>query len=153
MKIIGLMAADPNGVIGKDGKLPWNLPEDLVFFRQIILDATVIMGRKTFESISQTTLQLCYPIVFSQNKREKPFISSLEGFFDLLLPEKVYMIGGGSLAKLFLSNNLVDEFILTKVRREYEGDTYLNLHTFEHWPATLVQESSQFSIYRFVRSL
>ena len=51
MKIHLIWAQDQNGGIGKDRKLPWHIPEDLQFFKQLTSGHPVIMGRKTFESI------------------------------------------------------------------------------------------------------
>ena len=50
-KMIAVAAMASNRVIGKGGKLPWHLPEDLRFFKQTTLGHPVLMGRKTFESI------------------------------------------------------------------------------------------------------
>ena len=68
MKIYGIVASDANGVIGyKDGKLPWNYPEDLKHFKQITVGDVVIMGRKTYESIGKP-LPFRYNIVVSNNE-------------------------------------------------------------------------------------
>ncbi|KKW34786.1 MAG: Dihydrofolate reductase [Candidatus Uhrbacteria bacterium GW2011_GWC2_53_7] len=53
MEIVIIAAVAENGVIGRDGKLPWHIPEDLRRFRQLTLGHCVIMGRKTFESIGK----------------------------------------------------------------------------------------------------
>ena len=51
IKIIA--ACSKNGVAGKDGKLPWNYSEDLAHFKKMTLNSTIIMGRKTYESIGK----------------------------------------------------------------------------------------------------
>ena len=51
--LIAVVAMDPNRLIGRDGSLPWHLPEDLAFFKKTTLGHQVLMGRKTFESIGR----------------------------------------------------------------------------------------------------
>ena len=51
--LIAVVAMDPNRLIGRDGSLPWHLPEDLAFFQKTTLGHPVLMGRKTFESIGR----------------------------------------------------------------------------------------------------
>jgi dihydrofolate reductase len=51
--LIAVVAMDPNRLIGRDGTLPWHLPEDLAFFKKTTLGHPVLMGRKTFESIGR----------------------------------------------------------------------------------------------------
>lgn len=51
--LIAVVAMDPNRLIGRDGSLPWHLPEDLAFFKKTTLGHPVLMGRKTFESIGR----------------------------------------------------------------------------------------------------
>ena len=55
--MISIVAAvSRNGVIGKDGGIPWDLPEDMAFFKRLTMGGTVIMGRKTYESIGHPLL-------------------------------------------------------------------------------------------------
>ncbi|HAP36600.1 MAG TPA: dihydrofolate reductase, partial [Bacteroidetes bacterium] len=51
MKLILIASLNKNRVIGRDGKIPWHIPEDLQRFKQLTTNHTVLMGRKTFESI------------------------------------------------------------------------------------------------------
>lgn len=60
-----IVAADINNGIGKNGKLPWNIPDDLRIFRTITTNSTVIMGRKTWESLPVKPLKNRHNIVIS----------------------------------------------------------------------------------------
>src|ERR1035437_273698 len=53
MKVIAIAAVGKNGVIGKENGLPWNIPEDMKFFREATRDQIVIMGRKTLDSLGK----------------------------------------------------------------------------------------------------
>lgn len=64
-----IVAAAQNGVIGKDGKLPWHLPGDLKRFKELTMGHTLIMGRKTFESLPPKVRPL--PFLKSLDKRRK----------------------------------------------------------------------------------
>lgn len=54
--IAAIWAQDENGLIGKDDKLPWYLPDDLQFFKQMTENNTIVMGRKTFEGMGKKSL-------------------------------------------------------------------------------------------------
>ena len=56
MQFEAIFAMSQNRVIGKDGKIPWHIPEDFKFFKEITLGHRVIMGRKTFESLNKKSL-------------------------------------------------------------------------------------------------
>ncbi len=153
MSIAGLMACDPRGLIGKVGGLPWNCPEDTEHFRNLIVGETIIMGRATYLSLPQKILDRSFSIVFSRKKLTKmgnvAYVSSLDEFQNLRLDKKSYMIGGGEIAGLFLDNNLLDEFILTKIKKEYEGDKFITLDFFEGKPFDIISDNKDFSILRY----
>lgn len=59
------------------------------------------------------------------------------------------MIGGGEIANLFLKEGLIDEFILTKIKKVHDGDTFFPFHFLEKWPFFLVRKHQDFDIYRY----
>jgi dihydrofolate reductase len=73
MKRIIIVSADANGLIGKEGKLPWRIPEELKFFKETTMGSPVIMGRKTWESLPKKPLPGRHNIVLSK---------SLPNFYD-----------------------------------------------------------------------
>lgn len=121
-----IAAASRNNVIGKDNKLPWRLPADLAHFKELTLGHTVILGRKTFESIGRP-LPNRRNIVITRNKNFKPegveVVHSIEEALSLADDDnEVFVIGGEEIYKQALP--LVDKVYLTKVQAEVDGDAY-----------------------------
>jgi len=156
MKIIGIMACDPRGVIGKDNKIPWSYQEDFRFFNQQTYNQVMIMGRKTFESIPQSILSNRFNIVFSKTMNPSflgntIFVRSLEDFLELreIPDKKYYMVGGKEIARLFLEENLISEFLLTKINLPFQGDVLFPLELLENYPCTIIKRSADFTIYKY----
>jgi dihydrofolate reductase len=153
-----MMACDPRGIIGKNGKLPWVYPEELRYFRQTTYVHVVIMGHKTFKSVSDSFLKDRFNIVFSTTYRRYVdsgvvFVSSLDEFLNISdLPDnkKYFMIGGVMIADLFLKQNLIQDFLLTEIKKNYEGDTVFPLHKLREWPYTTLQETPDFKIKHYL---
>ena len=105
MEIHLIWAQDSNGGIGKDGKLPWHISEDLKNFKKITLDSTIIMGRKTWMSLPFKPLPKRRNIVLSSS--DIPNIEvyhNIENCIKILKKEsisKIFIIGGASLYKAF----------------------------------------------------
>ena len=154
-KAIGIMAATNEGIIAKGNLLPWNYPEELEHFRTTTDGHTIIMGRKTYEALPEGIFSSRKAIIFSKNPKEleaKPgiFVKSLEEYFDIIngldKDEKIFMIGGGKIAHLFLKHQLISSFILTRIHRSYSGDTYLDLKYFKGWRETVLKSNSNYTI-------
>lgn len=129
-----IAAMDKHGLIGKDNKLPWHLPADLKFFKQQTLGKTVLMGRKTCESLP-FPLPNRTNIVLSRNVNYKKegfkVINTIE---EALLNEDVMVIGGNTLYKLLMP--LASSMILTRINHEFEGDTYFPKVDWDQWLKT-----------------
>ncbi|MDF3034547.1 MAG: Dihydrofolate reductase [Alphaproteobacteria bacterium] len=160
-KIVGLIACDPRGVIGNKGICPWSYPEELEHFRRTTFQRTMIMGRKTFESIPPATLKERFNIVFSK-KYKSPFwvsetvvfVSSLKDFLELTdIPDhkEMFLIGGAQIADLFFSTGLVSEMLLTRIHKPYEGDTIFPLGLLEGWGETILKKEESFTIYHYTK--
>lgn len=161
VKIYGCMAADPEGVVGKDGKLPWNYPDEFEHFKSTTRGHVMIMGRKTFVDTPVDVLQQTTPIVFSRNREHPCFknpevnctvVSTLHELVPVIESvcndnQKIYMIGGGELAKIFFKANVISEFILTKIHKSYPGDSYLDIHHMKDWNRTVLKETQDYTIY------
>ncbi len=155
-RILGIAACDPRGVMGKNGGLPWHCPEELKHFSETTLHMPVIVGHRTFLSLSARYLESRTTIVFSHKKPISPqssnrlFVSSLAEFFALDRTFKdLYVIGGAQIYTLFLKENLIDEFILTKMKAAYEGDTFFPLALLASWSSTRIRETDAFAIERY----
>ena len=123
MKLIIIAAIAHNRVIGKNGALPWYIPEDLSRFKQLTSGHTVIMGRRTYDSLDRPFPHRVNIVITSNVINGVKSYPSLEFALQALTNEKeVYVIGGGRLFKDALP--LADELRLTLVDREVDGDTF-----------------------------
>ena len=127
MKIHLIWAQDINGGIGKEGKLPWHISEDLQNFKKLTLDSIIIMGRKTWESLPIKPLPKRRNIVLSSKKvvgvecytSVKDCIEKLDDDGT----EKLFVIGGSTVYRNFIHK--ADELHITQVDEMTEGiDTY-----------------------------
>ena len=127
IKIV-MAAKASNNIIGKDNTLVWHLPADLKFFKETHNGQTLIMGRKTFESLANP-LPHRDSLVVTRNKdyqREGITVfhsleSALEAGEQKGL-DTVFILGGGEIYKQ--SMDIADKLIITEVHHEFDGDTY-----------------------------
>lgn len=123
MKLAIIAAVAQNRGIGKDGKLPWHISEDLKRFKQLTTGHAILVGRKTFESIG-------HPLTGRRNvvlsSRSVPGVESYPtiaaALSALANQERVFVIGGGQLYAELLDRS--DEVYLTLVHREVDADTF-----------------------------
>ena len=121
-----IAAASTNNVIGFDNKLIWNIPKDLKRFKELTQGHSVIMGRKTFESLP-SPLPNRRNIVVTRNKDYSPegieVFSSIEDAIDACREDlQPFIIGGGEIYSQTI--NLVDKIELTRVYKDYQGDAF-----------------------------
>jgi len=130
----GPVARARNGVIGKDGTLPWRLKSDLAIFKQVTLGKPVIMGRKTWESLPRKPLPGRTNIVLSRDGSfEAKGAVVCEDFAEAVQigkeqagdddVDEVCVIGGASLFQLALAR--AQRLYLTEVDAEIDGDVAL----------------------------
>lgn len=122
-----IVATDPNGVIGKDNKLCWNVPEDLKLFKKRTLNSSIIMGRLTWNSLPKKPLPNRTNYIISRDHQEPEGIwcKSLEEAIEKAKGTEINVIGGEQIYKLALP--LADRIILSKIHKEYEGNKYFNI--------------------------
>ena len=121
-----IVAKDKNGVIGKDNKLIWHIPEDLQYFKNKTLGKVIVMGRKTYESIGRP-LPGRKNVVLTRDPSYKVdgvvVLSSLEEVLALLnTNDEVVIIGGDSIYNQFLEH--ASTLYVTEIDYEFEGDTF-----------------------------
>ncbi|HLB55997.1 MAG TPA: dihydrofolate reductase [Coxiellaceae bacterium] len=133
MSISLVVAKSKNNVIGKDNKLPWHLPADLQHFKNITINKSIIMGRKTFESIGKP-LPNRRNIIISRNRHfiasGCEIFSSIDNALNAAKKESEIMIIGGE--NIFAQTiDRADRIYLTVIDAEFDGDTFfpeLNKH-------------------------
>lgn len=123
MKLVIIAVLGRNRVIGKDGKLPWYISEDLKRFKRLTTGHTVLMGRKTFESLGKPLPNRRNVVLTSQEISGVETYPTLAQALQVLDDqEKVFVIGGGEIFAQLLDH--ADEMHLTLVDQHVEGDTY-----------------------------
>lgn len=139
-----IVAKSRNGTIGKDNDLPWHLPADLKHFKDLTTGRTVVMGRKTYESILKRLgkpLPNRRNIVISRSMESTPegfevFHSLEDGLKAAEADAEVFIIGGTSLFKAALSQNLADRIELTEIHADIDGDTFFPQLDAATWSET-----------------
>lgn len=144
--MISLIAAvGKNNELGLDNHLIFNIPGDLKFFRNITLGKTVIMGRKTYESIGKP-LPKRINIVVSNSLKETDGITIINSFEEVLekylnSEEEVFIIGGESLYNYFI--NYAQNIYLTKVYANAAADKYFPSFDENNYNQTLLGENKE----------
>ncbi len=129
-----VVACTENGVIGKDGGMPWHLPDELKRFKNITMGKILVMGRKTYESIGRP-LPGRYTIVVSRKENVLPRIVTPAASLEEALRHareiapawnnEICVVGGGEIYRQ--TKDLVDLIYLTRIKAEIEGDTFYPL--------------------------
>lgn len=119
-----IAAVAQNGVIGRDGKLPWRLPEDLRHFRALTTGHAVIMGRRTFESLAHALPARQNIVVTRRQAFHADGASIASSVEDALrqvrYPPPPFCIGGGELYRAALP--LAQTAYVTEIARAFDGD-------------------------------
>lgn len=132
-----LVAASENNVIGKDNKLPWHLPNDLKYFKNLTWGMPILMGRKTFESIGKA-LPGRKSIVITRSKdwknEEVEIVHSIDEAiqkaksFDV---KEIFVIGG---AEIFNSSfETAGRIYLTRIHHRFDGDVFFQEVSKDQW--------------------
>jgi len=136
MSLSIIAAMDQNQLIGDQGKIPWDLPADLKYFKETTMGASVIMGRKTFESIG-SALPGRRNIILTRNNdytaEGYEVVHSQAEILDEFLEKKeeAFIIGGAEIYKQFLAYS--DKLYLTIIEDEFSGDTYFPEIDWQKW--------------------
>lgn len=124
-----------NGVIGKDGKMPWHSHEDMVHFRQLTTGHPVVMGRKTFVSLGERPLPHRQNLVLTHHRQLPAGVEaiSLDQLKELVtdLPSDIFVIGGASVYQQLLP--LADRLFRTIVDQDYSGETKMPPVDYDQW--------------------
>lgn len=121
-----IAAVSINNVIGNNNKLIWKLSNDLKRFKNLTTNHSVIMGRKTFESLPNPLPDRNNIVITRDTNYSKPNIqvcSSIEDAINLTKTDtQPFIIGGGEIYTQTI--NIVDKIELTRVHEEFDGDAY-----------------------------
>ena len=133
-KRVLVVAIDTARGIGIDNQLPWHLPEDLAHFKRLTMGHTIIMGRKTFESISRP-LPKRRNVVVTRNAAWRhdgvDAVTSLEAALALAGDETAFIIGG---AQIFTAAmELADAMVITEIDHAFACDTFFPALDAAQW--------------------
>lgn len=140
MRNLSIIAAiGENNELGKDNHLLWHISNDLKRFKSLTMGQTIIMGRKTFESLKNGALPNRRNIVLTNNssfQRDNiETANSVDEVFALINPdEEAFIIGGEAIYKLFLP--YTQKLYLTKVHKSYDADAFFPTININEWKET-----------------
>jgi len=152
-----LVAVSKNNVIGKDNALPWHYKKDLQYFKKLTTNQTVLMGRKTFDSILKS---LGKPLPNRRNVVASKTLQSLKGaevihdihafIKEFPKDQKLFIIGGKQIFDE--SIDYADYLYITHIDKEYPGDTYFSDYTLEDYEKIQEQIDGElrFAVYKKV---
>ena len=139
-----IVARAKNGVIGRNGDLPWSLPTDLKLFKSITLGKPVLMGRKTWESLpfplpGRPNLVLTRDVGYDAPQAEvfsdlKAFVARGYGLAGLNGTDEIMVIGGAQLYRTLMPH--IDRQYITQVLAEPEGDAFFEAPDTKKWVLT-----------------
>ncbi len=135
-----IVAKAKNNIIGKNNQIIWNLPEDLKHFRELTTGHTIIMGRKTYESLGKPLPDRKH-IIFSQNpdfrvhEENVQVVHSLLEIQDLIEgKEEAFVIGGAMIYNFLMP--YVKKMYVTEIAKDFEGDAFFPTIDHEIWKET-----------------
>jgi dihydrofolate reductase len=136
MKITLVAAIASNNVIGKENSLPWNIPEDLKRFKQMTSGHTILMGRKTFDSIGRPLPNRQNIVMTKDENFEKEGIKVINDFDEALelikeSKEDVFVIGGSKIYELF--EPVANSLAITRILKDFEGDAFFPDINWDLW--------------------
>jgi len=157
VELITVAAVAENGVIGRDGELPWpSIPADKRQYRSRIAESPVILGRRTFDSMRDDLPGTAQVVVSrSQSAFDVASAHHASGVDDAvetveaLGSDRAYVIGGAGIYELF--QPVVDRMALSRVPGEYEGDTYFPEWETDDWRLVERTHYDEFILEEWVR--
>ena len=135
MRLSIVVAMDDNRLIGSKNQLPWHLPADLAYFKKLTTGKSILMGRKTYDSIGRP-LPNRRNIVITRNANISipgcEVVSSIDHALELTKEDsEVMVIGGASLCEQLLPK--VNRLYITKIDGEFEGDVFFPKYDDFDW--------------------
>ena len=136
MKITIVAAIASNNVIGKKNSLPWDIPEDLKRFKQLTSGHTILMGRKTFDSIGRPLPNRTNIVMTKDTNYQKEGVEIVFDEKEALnlikeLNQEVFIIGGSKIYELF--EPWASSLMITRVLKDFDGDAFFPDINWNNW--------------------
>jgi dihydrofolate reductase len=154
-----IAAVADNNCIGKNNRIPWNVPEDFQYFKKMTLGKTCLMGQATFESIlgylgkplpgrQTVVLTLKKDFIAPEGVR---ILHSLDDAFEKLKDEDVFICGGASIYRQTIDR--ADTLYITEIHQSPEGDTFFPKIDKNLWQEIAREDHSGFSFVTYKNKL
>jgi dihydrofolate reductase len=147
MKAISIIVAiAQNNAIGKDNQLLWHIPADLKRFKLLTTGHTIVMGKRTFESLPIRPLPNRRSVVITDIAGEQiegcTMAYSIDEAIEKMDPDKEnFIIGGGSVYRQFLP--IAQQLYLTIVQKDFEADTFFDAIDYSEWETIEREDHSE----------
>ncbi|WP_426745237.1 dihydrofolate reductase [Myxococcus faecalis] len=128
MKLSAIVALASNRVIGANNQLPWRLPADLARFKRLTMGHTLVMGRKTYDSIGRPLPGRTFIVVTRQKDFAPSGVTVAHSVEEALQQaeargdDEVFIAGGADLYAQTMDR--IQRLYLTRIARDYPGDTF-----------------------------
>lgn len=157
MEKIIIAAVSKNGVIGNEGKIPWDCKAELQHFKKTTSGFPIIMGRKTWEAIGaplKNRVNIVISRILKSSKKNKdhfvfPSLKKALAFCESNNHNKCYIIGGAQIYKAALP--IADAIIISEMKFEVEGDTRFPEYKKREWKKLSTEELKEFAIHTYIR--
>ena len=130
-----IVAMTENGVIGRDGDMPWRMSDDLRRFKKITMGHHIVMGRKTYDSIGRPLPGRTTVVISRTASYDDPNIRVARSLEEALmiasLDDEIFISGGAQIFELALP--LVDRIYLTKIHCRLDGETHFPAVNWSEW--------------------
>ncbi|MFL2848060.1 MAG: dihydrofolate reductase [Coraliomargaritaceae bacterium] len=141
-----------NRVIGNQNTIPWHLPEDFKWFKNTTMGATLLMGRKTFESIGRP-LPGRQTIILSRSQFSIPntvTVQTIDSIETVATSDTIWVAGGAEIYQLMLPK--CSDLYITRVHQKPDGDTFFPKFEDSFTLDTVLESNTQFSIEHWKKS-
>lgn len=153
LRLVAIVAMTSDRIIGRDGTLPWHLPEDLAFFKRTTSGHPIIMGRKTYESIGRPLPKRRNIVLTRDRNWSVPGVETIHQPSDLTalagLEGTVFIIGGAEVYSAFL--DLTDELLVSRVHENFPGDTRFPEFESRFPHQEIIESHPGFEVWRYSR--
>jgi dihydrofolate reductase len=135
-----LVAASENNIIGKDNQLPWHLPNDLKYFKNLTWGMPILMGRKTFDSIGKPLPGRKSIVITRNSDWQHEGVDVVHSIEDAIQKaesygvKEIFVIGGAEIFETSLPT--ANRIYLTRIHQEFEGNVFFPQLSEEDWQLT-----------------
>ena len=146
-----IAAVAKNGTIGKNNSLPWHIPEDFAYFKKMTIGKTILMGRRTFESLGKPLPNRKQLVITRQPDYKVPdgveVYHTINDALTAHANEDIMVIGGGDIYRQTI--NRADTLYITLIDAVYEGDTVFPTIDTTKWKETWRENHPEFSFVKY----